>query len=95
MYNYENWDDSYLPEFKIGDKLKPIITLTESSTSPPKLLSESDLISLMDKTGIGTDATIHEHIKTIQERGYAIKEYNHFVPTQIGVQLISAYKSIN
>ena len=27
----------------------------------------------MDRNGIGTDATIHEHIKTIQERGYAVK----------------------
>lgn len=37
-------------------------------------MSESELITLMDKNGIGTDATIHEHIKTIQEREYAIKK---------------------
>jgi len=29
---------------------------------------ESDLITLMDKNGIGTDATIAQHIKTIQDR---------------------------
>jgi len=44
-------------------------------------LTESDLISKMDSNGIGTDATIHEHIKTVQERGYAVKEKEYFVPT--------------
>ena len=39
--------------------------LEEGKTKPPNLLSESELISLMDKNGIGTDATIAEHIKTI------------------------------
>ena len=44
--------------------------MEESSTKPPNLLSESNLIDLMDKNGIGTDATIHEHIKKVQDRGY-------------------------
>ena len=94
VYNYESWNNLSLPSLNEGDKIKPEVVLSESSTSPPKLLSEADLISLMDKTGIGTDATIHEHIKTIQERGYCQKEHNHFLPTQIGVYLIEAYKAI-
>ena len=94
VYNYETWSNSVLPHFNEGDKIRPEIVVSESWTSPPKLLSEADLISLMDKTGIGTDATIHEHIKTIQERGYCQKEHNHFLPTQIGVYLIEAYKAI-
>ena len=32
------------------------------------VVKESDLISLMDKNGIGTDATIAQHIKTILDR---------------------------
>lgn len=94
VYTYENWSDVYLPDFNVGDTFKPEVTLCESWTPPPKLLSEADLISLMDKTGIGTDATIHEHIKVIQERQYAQKENNHFLPTQVGVYLIEAYKGI-
>lgn len=49
------------------------VTLKEGLTTPPKLLNEADLIGLMDKFGIGTDATIHEHIKTILTRKYAFK----------------------
>ena len=41
------------------------MTLKNGKTQPPKLLSESDLISTMDQNKIGTDATIHEHIEKI------------------------------
>jgi DNA topoisomerase-3 len=43
----------------------------QGSTSAPELMSESELIRIMDHTGIGTDATIADHIKTIQERWVA------------------------
>ena len=45
----------------------------DGETQPPAPLTEADLINLMDKNEIGTDATIHEHIKTVQDRGYAMK----------------------
>ncbi len=48
--------------------------MPEGETKAPPLLSESDLIGKMDQNGIGTDATIHEHIKTVQERQYAVKQ---------------------
>jgi DNA topoisomerase-3 len=37
------------------------------------MLSEADLISLMDANGIGTDATIAEHIATVLKREYVLK----------------------
>lgn len=37
---------------------------------PPLYLSEAELISLMDKHSIGTDASIPQHIATIGERQY-------------------------
>ena len=46
--------------------------LNTGNTTPPPFLSESELITLMDKHGIGTDATIAEHIKTIQERYFLL-----------------------
>jgi DNA topoisomerase III len=51
-----------------------VLQMIDGETKPPTLLSESDLISKMDQNGIGTDATIHEHIKTVQERNYAYKQ---------------------
>jgi hypothetical protein len=37
----------------------------------PPLLSEADLIQMMNRHGIGTDATIAAHITTVQTREYA------------------------
>lgn len=46
----------------------------------------------MDKEGIGTDATIAEHIATIQKRNYAEKnEAGRFAPTKIGVALVETW----
>jgi DNA topoisomerase-3 len=39
--------------------------MNAGSTQAPAPLTEADLITKMDTQGIGTDATIHEHIKTV------------------------------
>ncbi|CAE7367179.1 unnamed protein product [Symbiodinium natans] len=44
--------------------------LEESWTAPPLPLTEAELVDLMDRNGIGTDASIPQHIQTIQDRGY-------------------------
>ena len=48
----------------------------------------------MDEQGIGTDATIHEHINTIFLRGYAQKRGIHIVPTQLGRSLVEVYQHL-
>jgi len=47
---------------------------------------------LMDRHGIGTDATIAQHISTVQERGYAVKDDNQrFRPSPLGIALVEGY----
>jgi DNA topoisomerase III len=95
VYKDRYFSESPCPDINQGDSIRPTgLKMEESATRPPPLLSESALISLMDKHGIGTDATIHEHINKIKIRGYAYKEYNFFKPTPIGFHLIEAYSKL-
>ena len=45
----------------------------------------------MNNTGIGTDATIHEHIKNVQEREYVRKQSTFLIPTRLGLSLVDVY----
>ncbi|KAI8926917.1 DNA topoisomerase [Entophlyctis helioformis] len=71
------------------------LDMRHGTTSRPAMLTEAELITLMDKCGIGTDATIHEHIKKILEREYARKENNYFFPTTLGMALVTAYDEMD
>lgn len=97
IYIYDTWNDSEeLPEFATNEFLDiHEIKLAQGRTTAPSLLAEADLIATMDKNGIGTDATIHEHIKKIQDREYVIKRKDGlFEPTKLGVSLVEAYDLI-
>lgn len=98
VYIYERWTQRTLPRFEEGQTFVPsVLEMYKGRTSPPELLSEPDLIRLMDKHGIGTDATIQDHIKTVQDREYATKVGNsvkRFRPEPLGYALVQAYKRI-
>ena len=50
---------------------------------------------MMARNEIGTDATMAEHIKKIQERNYVIKTPERFlVPTNLGISLVDGYSAI-
>lgn len=73
VYPYENWTGNILPLFTLGERFEPMQALmTEGKTVAPGFLTEPDLIALMDANGIGTDATMAEHIATIKEREYVV-----------------------
>ena len=48
--------------------------ISEGETTPPGYLTEPELIALMDANGIGTDATMAEHISKIKEREYVFTQ---------------------
>lgn len=77
VYIYEKWNSKEIHQYQMGNTFVPTeLLLHEGSTTAPSMLTEADLIALMEKHGIGTDATHAEHINTIKERGY-IGEIDH------------------
>jgi len=89
------WADKELPDYAVGDVIEGYkLTMPKGKTTPPKPLTEAGLITKMDEHGIGTDATIHEHIKNIQIRGYTRKQGTSVLPTELGTSLVETYKDI-
>jgi len=71
VYPFENKKDKLLPFVEEGQKVGiKKLSNTKSKTSPPKKLTEAELLTLMDKNGIGTKATAPSHIETNKKRGY-------------------------
>ncbi|MES1915017.1 MAG: hypothetical protein MHM6MM_007022, partial [Cercozoa sp. M6MM] len=61
------------------------VRVTEGATQAPLLLKEQQLIALMDANGIGTDATIAQHIENIQKKGFCTKDaQGYLAPTMLG-----------
>ncbi|KAJ3568007.1 hypothetical protein NP233_g5996 [Leucocoprinus birnbaumii] len=99
VYPYDKWSDHPLPEFKEGDQFLPAsLELRNGETTKPHLLTEADLVTLMDKNGIGTDATIAQHIQNIIDREYVIErmegQTKYLVPSTLGVALVEGYDKI-
>ncbi|KAF2621244.1 DNA topoisomerase III [Macroventuria anomochaeta] len=74
VYPYDKWESSQqLPHYTVGETFEPTeVNMLDGKTSAPTYLTEPELIALMDVNGIGTDATMAEHIAKIQEREYVI-----------------------
>ncbi|PWY91055.1 DNA topoisomerase III [Aspergillus heteromorphus CBS 117.55] len=104
VYVYDKWESSQqLPNFQMGELFEPTeAKIFDGKTSPPNYLTEPELIGLMDANGIGTDATMAEHIAKIKERQYvavhsrgsgrnATKE---LIPTRLGIALVEGYDNV-
>lgn len=88
VYPYDKWASSAVPDFQRDEQFMPsVLEVRDGQTSRPNLLTEADLVGLMDKNGIGelslhltlelmigTDATIAEHIAKIIEREYVTEK---------------------
>ncbi|XP_072794621.1 DNA topoisomerase 3-alpha isoform X1 [Vicugna pacos] len=96
VYPYDHWSDKTLPVYEQGSRFQPsTVELVDGETSPPQLLTEADLIALMEKHGIGTDATHAEHIETIKARMYVgLTADKRFLPGHLGMGLVEGYDSM-
>ena len=99
VYPYDKWTTKLLPSFTVGEVFMPTICeLREGATTAPSLLTEADLVGLMDRNGIGTDATIAQHIETIIKREYVMPRMEggtkYLVPSTLGIGLVEGYNLI-
>ncbi len=61
-----------------------------------RYLAEHELISLMERHGIGTDASMASHISNVQARNYVRLESGRtLVPTELGIVLVHGYLKID
>lgn len=105
VYVYDKWESSQqLPSFTLHEEFEPAsANITDGKTSAPGYLTEPELIGLMDANGIGTDATMAEHISKIKQREYVAtrprrgggrNSVREFVPTQLGVALVEGFDNV-
>ncbi|KAJ7282890.1 prokaryotic type I DNA topoisomerase [Mycena rebaudengoi] len=99
VYPYDKWTGNRVPVFAEGEEFQPsVCELREGKTSKPNLLTEADLVTLMDKNGIGTDATIAQHIATVIERQYVLERNEggtkYLLPSTLGIGLVEGYNEM-
>ena len=104
VYVYDKWESSQqLPNFQMGEVFEPTeAKIFDGKTTPPSYLTEPELIGLMDANGIGTDATMAEHIAKIKDRQYVAvhsrrsgrSSVQELIPTRLGIALVEGYDNV-
>ena len=91
IYPYEEEEEKPLPYVRRGDATALLSAKIERrETEPPPRMTESELLKLMRRYGIGTDATMQDHIHTNVIRGYMKIAGGKCVPTPLGMSLATA-----
>lgn len=91
VYPFEKPEEAPLPHVERGARAEVLeVKVVEAETRPPPYLSEAELLRLMRKYGIGTDATMQDHIHTNVERKYFEIVQKRCIPTPLGRAIIAA-----
>ncbi|MDP2650236.1 MAG: type I DNA topoisomerase [bacterium] len=101
---YEGWlqadpaargEDTEVPKVNEGDALSLVeIESVGKQTQPPARYSEARLIKELEKRGIGRPSTYASIMKTLQDRGYVVKDGRALVPTDTG-DVVSSFLEEN
>lgn len=95
VYPFERPQESALPHVERGAQAEVLsVKVVEAETRPPPYLSEAELLRLMRKYGIGTDATMQDHIHTNVERNYFKIVRKQCIPTPLGRAVIAALSEV-
>src|SRR5690606_37821695 len=70
------------------------ITDEGKETQPPKRFTDAGLVKELEKRGIGRPSTYAAIIKTIQDRGYVIRDGRTLFPTPTG-EVVSTFLEEN
>ncbi|XP_047004194.1 DNA topoisomerase 3-beta-1 [Schistocerca americana] len=89
--------DEIIPDFTVGEEAAlHDAKIVERQTCPPDYLTEAEVITLMEKHGIGTDASIPVHINNICQRNYvSLGTGRRLIPTPLGIVLVHGYQKID
>ncbi|MCS7245705.1 MAG: type I DNA topoisomerase [candidate division WOR-3 bacterium] len=86
---YELPEMEILPKLEKNEKLEKLnIELLEKETQPPPRYTESTLVKMLEKLGIGRPSTYAQIIKTLKQRKYVKLKNGVFYPTELGEKLI-------
>ncbi|MCS7105183.1 MAG: type IA DNA topoisomerase [Thermofilaceae archaeon] len=95
LYPFEKPHEEILPHVTKGAKAEILdVKAVELETKPPPYISEAELLKLMKRYGIGTDATMQEHIHTNLIRRYFEITKRQCIPTPLGRALIKALEKV-
>jgi DNA topoisomerase-1 len=91
IYPWEEEGEEPLPRVAKGQPAQiASAKIEERETEPPPKMTESELLRLMRRYGIGTDATMQDHIHTNVVRGYMSLASGKCTPTILGMAVATA-----
>eukprot|EP00929_Paragymnodinium_shiwhaense_P012799 TRINITY_DN120697_c0_g1_i1.p1 TRINITY_DN120697_c0_g1~~TRINITY_DN120697_c0_g1_i1.p1 ORF type:complete len:1186 (-),score=246.05 TRINITY_DN120697_c0_g1_i1:57-3614(-) len=73
------------------------LAVRELVSQPPRLLTEAELLAQMEKNGIGTDASMPQHVGNVVQRGYVevLQPGRRMRPTLLGCALVYGLREVD